>query len=113
MYVQMGTGLSPEIAHFNTYEGAKQDLYVKDADKHNLLRPETIESLYYMYKITNKKKYQEYGWEIFQAFEKYTKVDNGGGYTSISDVTNKENVRPRDKMERFPFTIHFIQFENQ
>jgi hypothetical protein len=41
MYAQMATGLSPEIAHFNTYEGAKQDLYVKDADKHNLLRPES------------------------------------------------------------------------
>ena len=37
----MATGLSPEIVHFNTYEGAKQDLYVKDADKHNLLRPES------------------------------------------------------------------------
>jgi len=82
MYAQMATGLSPEITHFNTYEGAKQDLYVKDADKHNLLRPETIETLYYMYKITNKKKYQDYGWEIFQAFEKYTKVENG--YTSIN-----------------------------
>ena len=101
MYAQMATGLSPEIAHFNTFEGAKQDLYVKDADKHNLLRPETVESLYYMYKITNNKKYQDWGWEMFQAFEKYTKVELGGGYTSISDVTNTQATRPRDKMESF------------
>lgn len=60
-----------------------------------------------MYKITNKKKYQDYGWEIFQAFEKYTKIEAGGGYTSINDVTDKQNVRPRDKMERFQLNFNF------
>ncbi len=100
MYDKMQTGLSPEIVYFNTYEGSSQDIQVKDADRHNLLRPETVESLYYMYKIAENKKYQDYGWKIFQAFEKYTKVEHGG-YTSISDVTNVNNVRPRDKMESF------------
>ena len=74
MYAQTATGLSPEIAYFNTHEGSISDINIKPADRHNLLRPETIESLYYLYKITKKKKYQEYGWKIFQAFEKYTKV---------------------------------------
>jgi endoplasmic reticulum Man9GlcNAc2 1,2-alpha-mannosidase len=100
MYAQTATGLSPEIAMFITHEGSTADLYIKPADRHNLLRPETVESLYYLYKITRKKKYQEYGWKIFQSFEKYTKVE-GGGYTSIDDVTNVDNVRPRDKMESF------------
>lgn len=100
MYSQMETGLSPELVYFNTFDGSTQDLYVKEADKHNLLRPETIESLYYMYKVTKNKKYQEYGWKIFEAFEKYTKIE-GGGYTSISDVTNPYNTKPRDKMESF------------
>jgi len=100
MYSQMETGLSPELVYFNTFEGSTQDLYVKDADKHNLLRPETVESLYYMYKVTKNKKYQDYGWKIFEAFEKYTKIE-GGGYTSISDVTNPYNTKPRDKMESF------------
>ena len=35
-----------------------------------------------------------------QAFEKFTKLDNGG-YTSINDVTNREDVGYRDKMESF------------
>ena len=99
-YARMDTGLSPEITYFNIYEGSKTDLYVKDADRHNLLRPETIESLYYMYKITKNTKYQDYGWNIFKSFEKYTKVESGG-YSSINDVTNINNVRPRDKMESF------------
>lgn len=100
MYAQMETGLSPEITMFNTVEGSTKDLYVKDADRHNLLRPETVESLYYLYKITGNKKYQDYGWKIFLAFEKYTKIETGG-YTSIDNVRDPENTRPRDKMESF------------
>lgn len=100
MYAQMETGLSPEITHFNTHEDSSKDLYIKPADRHNLLRPETIESLYYMWKITKDKKYQEYGWKIFEAFEKYTKIESGG-YSSIGDVTNPHNVQFKDKMESF------------
>jgi len=99
MYARMETGLSPEITHFNYIEGSTEDMYVKDADRHNLLRPETVETLYYMYKITGQSKYQDYGWKIFEAFEKYTKVENG--YTSIDNVRNVDNTRPRDKMESF------------
>ena len=100
MYAQMETGLSPEICYFNTYEGSTKDLYVKEADRHNLLRPETVESLYYMYKITGETKYQDYGWKIFESFEKYTKIAEGG-YSSINDVTHPNNPRFRDKMESF------------
>lgn len=99
MYAQMETGLSPEICYFNTYQGSTKDLYVKEADRHNLLRPETIESLYYLYKITGDKKYQDQGWKIFESFEKYTKLETG--YSSISDVTSPNNPRIRDKMESF------------
>lgn len=44
-------------------------------------------------------RYREWGWEIFEAFEKYTKVDSGG-YTSLNDVTVVPPPR-RDKMETF------------
>ena len=100
MYARMETGLSPEIVFFNTVEGAREDMYVKDADRHNLLRPETVESLYYLYKFTGDTKYQEYGWKIFEAFEKYTKVE-AGGYTSIDNVKSITHPGPRDKMESF------------
>ncbi|MBN3323868.1 MA1B1 mannosidase, partial [Atractosteus spatula] len=70
------------------------------ADRHNLLRPETVESLFYLYRFTRDRKYQDWGWEIFQNFNKYTRVPTGG-YTSISNVRNPENPDPRDKMESF------------
>uniref|UniRef100_A0A5B7A6W5 alpha-1,2-Mannosidase n=1 Tax=Davidia involucrata TaxID=16924 RepID=A0A5B7A6W5_DAVIN len=112
IYSVTSTGLSPEIAYFNV-EGHSEggldggnksskyvnDIIIKQADRHNLLRPETVESLFVLYRITEDPKYREWGWEIFQAFEKYTKVDSGG-YSSLDDVTMLPPQR-RDKMETF------------
>ncbi|CAN2390284.1 trimming of terminal mannose on B branch [Pristimantis euphronides] len=101
MYKQMETGLSPEISHFflHAAKGSK-DIDVKAADRHNLLRPETVESLFYLYRFTGDTKYQDWGWEILQSFNKYTRVESGG-YTSINNVQSATNPEPRDKMESF------------
>lgn len=65
----------------------------------NLQRPETVESLFYLYRATKDNMYRDWGWEIFQAFEKYTRVP--GGYASIDNVRNPQHVGYRDKMETF------------
>ncbi|RLW00351.1 hypothetical protein DV515_00008990 [Chloebia gouldiae] len=101
MYAQVETGLSPEIVHFNLHaQKGHKDIEIKPADRHNLLRPETVESLFYMYRFTGDKKYQDWGWEILQNFNRYTRVPTGG-YTSINNVQNPSNPEPRDKMESF------------
>uniref|UniRef100_A0A4W4G2U1 alpha-1,2-Mannosidase n=1 Tax=Electrophorus electricus TaxID=8005 RepID=A0A4W4G2U1_ELEEL len=100
MYAQMETGLSPEIVLFNLKDPAGRDIDVKPADRHNLLRPETVESLFYMYRFTQDHKYQDWGWEIMQSFNKYTRVPSGG-YTSIGNVRDPVNPGPKDKMESF------------
>jgi mannosyl-oligosaccharide alpha-1,2-mannosidase len=33
------------------------DIIIKHADRHNLLRPETVESLFILYRITEDPKY--------------------------------------------------------
>ncbi|KAJ0233654.1 hypothetical protein HA466_0280070 [Hirschfeldia incana] len=112
MYEVTATGLAPEIAYFHTEEysegglegGNKSSVYAKDiiikhADRHNLLRPETVESLFVLYRITKDTIYREQGWKIFEAFEKHTKVKSGG-YTSLDDATEVPPHR-RDKMETF------------
>ncbi|XP_049960338.1 endoplasmic reticulum mannosyl-oligosaccharide 1,2-alpha-mannosidase isoform X1 [Schistocerca serialis cubense] len=98
-YAQQPTFLAPEITYFNIQDAIGNDMYVKTNDAHNLLRPEFLESLWYMYQITGNHTYQDWGWQIFQAFEKHTKVKNG--YTSIGDVRNPLNTRPKDMMESF------------
>ncbi|KAJ0989367.1 hypothetical protein J5N97_007723 [Dioscorea zingiberensis] len=111
MYAVTSTGLAPEIAYFHiegAFEGLDggnksseyiHDIIIKHNDRHNLLRPETVESLFVLYRITEDPKYREWGWQIFEAFEKHTKVESGG-YTSLDDVTTVP-PRKRDKMETF------------
>ncbi|KAI5670883.1 hypothetical protein M9H77_11247 [Catharanthus roseus] len=112
MYAVTTTGLAPEIAYFNI-EGNPEsgpdggnknnkyvhDIIIKPADRHNLLRPETVESLFILYRITEDPKYREWGRDIFEAFEKHTRIDSGG-YSSLDDVTVLPPQR-RDKMETF------------
>lgn len=51
----------------------------------NILRPETVESLFYLWRLTGNKTYQEWGWNIFQAFEKNSRIDSG--YVGLKDVS--------------------------
>lgn len=100
------TRLSPEIVVFNTKTSETKDFTIKRADRHNLQRPETVETLYYLYKLTGDMKYREWGYEIFQSFAKWTKVPAGKGkddnprYTSLTDVTVDPCIL-KDNMESF------------
>jgi mannosyl-oligosaccharide alpha-1,2-mannosidase len=44
-------------------------------------------------------RYRDWGWNVFQAFERHTKV-NSGGYTSLDDMT-VITAPKRDKMATF------------
>ncbi|CCH44409.1 mannosyl-oligosaccharide alpha-1,2-mannosidase [Wickerhamomyces ciferrii] len=98
-YEGTATGLSSEIVVFNDDEDSTKDFYIKPLDRHNLQRPETVESLFILYRITKDPIYREWGWKIFQSFVKHTKTADGA-FTSLSDVTT---VPPklRDNMESF------------
>lgn len=103
MYHDTATGLAPEIAMFNQQDASKSDFYIKSNDRHNLQRPETVESLFILYRLTGDEKYRRYGYEIFQSFQKYTKVVNELGevsYTSLDDVTTIP-PKKRDNTESF------------
>lgn len=103
MYADVVTGLSPEIVVFNEDATKERDFYIKPADTHNLQRPETVESLYYLYKLTGDEKYRKWGYEIFQSFIKHTKVVSKNGkvtYSTLKDVTSL-NPLFGDNMESF------------
>jgi len=68
-FARQPTFLAPEITHFNSEPSSTNDFYVKPADSHYLLRPETIESLWYLYYVTGNKTYQDWGWNIFQVHQ--------------------------------------------
>ena len=125
MYRVTETGIGPEIAWFNAEEAAlqphsrpypmrrssdslpewKKDYIVKPLDAHNLQRPETVESLLMMWRITGDIRYREWGWEMFQAFQTYERLSDGEGYTSLNDVNAVPPPR-RDNMESFWLVSH-------
>jgi mannosyl-oligosaccharide alpha-1,2-mannosidase len=41
---------------------------------YNMLRPEALEAMWYMWRLTHDWKYRVWAWEIFQAFETHSKV---------------------------------------
>lgn len=96
-YMHNPTHLAPEQTFFNMDEDGtgSSEMY---SSGHSLLRPEFVESLYYFYAITGNTTYQDMGWEIFSAIEKYAKVEHG--YTSIQNVQSKK-PSGIDKMETF------------
>lgn len=127
-YTKTKTGLSPEIVFFKTPQDANLtdaqmlasnrapipanvDWYIKKPppsyshrpnpliDSRNILRPETVESLFIGFSLTGDPIYREWGWQIFQAFETHCKVETGG-YSSIDDVDADEPAKV-DKMETF------------
>ncbi|EPS35755.1 hypothetical protein H072_10735 [Dactylellina haptotyla CBS 200.50] len=99
MYNVTATGLAPEIAFFNMDEGSGEDIQIKPQDSHNLQRPETVESLFLMWRMTGDEIYREWGWKIFKAFVKHTAVE-GGGFTSLNSVLSVP-ASQRDNMESF------------
>jgi mannosidase alpha-like ER degradation enhancer 2 len=60
------------------------------------LRPENIESAYYLYKSTGDEKYLEMGKVMFQSLIEYCRTETG--YAALADVTTKEKS---DDMESF------------
>jgi len=100
MYHSTKTGLAPEITFFNTQQDSTTDITIKPQDAHNLQRPETVESLFMMWRLTRDEIYREWGWEIFQAFMNHSVVPDGQGFTSLESVLNVP-VSQRDNMESF------------
>lgn len=73
-------------------------MFFLSQDLSNILRPETVESLFYQYRLTKDSRYRDWGWKIFQAFEKHTRIETGG-YSGVFSVLNTN--KKQDKMESF------------
>ncbi|KAK5142718.1 hypothetical protein LTR04_002133 [Oleoguttula sp. CCFEE 6159] len=63
-----------------------------------ILRPETIESVFYLYRITGNERWREKGWKMFQAIEAATHTRFGN--SAIDDVT-VASPKKTDVMQSF------------
>lgn len=119
MYRRMPSGLAPEITHFlrgtgsptgapghvglhaSTDTQSDSDMMIKIRDSHNLLRPETAESLFVLWRVTRDPVYRDWGWEMWKNFERHCRISSGG-YSSLGSVlhSHPENTY-KDKQESF------------
>ena len=67
-------------------------------DGRYVLRPEAIELIFYMYRITGDAKYQDIAWEMWEAVSNHTQTDFGNA--AISNVMETP-VKIYDSMESF------------
>jgi hypothetical protein len=86
-------GIEPEVLDYRTmkveYAGYE-------------LRPEIVESTYYLYHYTHDPKYLAMGRTLFADFVKYDRAPNG--YAALKSVITKEK---RDAMESFALAETF------
>ncbi|KAL1109899.1 hypothetical protein AAG570_014133 [Ranatra chinensis] len=87
-YIRTNTKLGPESFRFTEAVEAKA---IRSTDKYYLLRPEVIESYFYMWRLTKNQKYREWGWEAVQALEKYCRTP--GGYTGLKNVYQDDPIK--------------------
>ncbi|KAI9694140.1 MAG: hypothetical protein M1822_003411 [Bathelium mastoideum] len=78
--------------------GDRSDWYETTPDPSYRLRPEAIESVFYLYRITGEEMYQDIAWEMFQAVDKATRTASANAMLSnvMSGHTSKQ-----DSMESF------------
>lgn len=69
-------------------------------DLRYLLRPEAIESVFLMYRITGDEAYQDMAWRMFLAIQKATETDLA--FSAIADVNvDGRDTEKTDSMESF------------
>ncbi|XP_031120045.1 mannosyl-oligosaccharide 1,2-alpha-mannosidase MNS1 [Ipomoea triloba] len=91
-----------KLAGENYFFNKGQDMSV--GTSWNILRPETVESLFYLWRLTGNKTYQEWGWNIFQAFEKNCRIESG--YVGLKDV----NTGVKDNMMQSFFLAETLKY---
>jgi len=69
------------------------------------LRPEIVESTYYLYQFTKDPKYLRIGQELWRDFVKYCRTEVA--YASLKNVQTKEKA---DSMQSFLFAETFKYF---
>ena len=94
MYARQPTLIAPEMVTFQN----GNDFTVPGFTNFYILRPETVESLFILNRITGAPVYRDWGFQIMRALDKHCKTTYGyGAYPDVRDV----NRRPEDRMESF------------
>jgi mannosyl-oligosaccharide alpha-1,2-mannosidase len=88
----------PDLSECEDTRETGSSPFSKIDDARYILRPEAIESVFYMYRITGDPAYQDQAWDMFEAIESITATQYGNA--AIQDVT-RTPPQLEDSMESF------------
>jgi mannosyl-oligosaccharide alpha-1,2-mannosidase len=112
-YTNTASGIMPEIFHVDHCPSDGSSCSWTDESKTELghqygftsvddtsyqLRPEAIESIFIMWRITGDPEWMEKGWRMWKAISKHTRTEIANA--RLGDVTS-ENPKKQDSMESF------------
>jgi len=109
MYARTPTGLGAEYTMFRDESETPNDMYVDPRGCHYLLRPEAIESVYYMHYYTGDPKYRQYAYDMLKSLNKYARGPHG--YSAIKDVRREDtagNLKGEEESFFFAETLKYI-----
>lgn len=92
LWASTSTGLAPEFSKVSS-KAPHKFVEAGSDGRHSFLRPETAESLFYLYRLTGDEKYRHWGSKLFQAILDHAKVPHG--FSSVRDV----KAIPTSKMD--------------
>lgn len=84
MYRMTPTGLPCDAVRVNTQGGSIEC----DVLEYHM-RPEAVETWFYMYRLTGEEIYKEWAWRFFESIENYTKKEDG--YTGLRSALRDES----------------------
>eukprot|EP00759_Apiculatamorpha_spiralis_P035518 PhF_6_TR36212/c0_g1_i1/m.52845/K01230/MAN1; mannosyl-oligosaccharide alpha-1,2-mannosidase len=92
MYQSSASKLSPDSVVISSSG-------ISPGDSKYILRPETVETYFYLYRVTKNQKYRDWGFEVIKACNEVLRVESGG-YSGTHNV-NSRSGSLNDLMESF------------
>jgi mannosyl-oligosaccharide alpha-1,2-mannosidase len=92
-------GVPPGVRGGKPMKGAEGQKDYSFQDSRYILRPETIESIFLLWRTTGDPVWRERGWEIYQGIEKYTKTKHG--YASLQNVAKPRGSKLNEQPSYF------------
>lgn len=102
-YIRTPTHLGPESFRFDSGEEARQS---RPQDAYYILRPEVVESYFYMWRYTKEQKYRDWAWDAVQAIEQHCRAEFG--FTGIKNVN--QNPPSGDDLQQSFFLAETLKY---
>lgn len=83
-YKRSPNGIGPESFRFTPFKSKDNLKATSRNEKYYLLRPEVIETYFYLWRLTKNQKWRDYGWEAAQNINQHCRAE--AGFSGLKDV---------------------------